>query len=268
MKFAALGAVFACVAAVLSVSVTLHLEQSKAKAAADATAGARALSGSLAALTDKMKEGDQGSAKLATRLDTLEATALDTKNHSVAKTAAMVKRSVVTVDTGDSLGSAFAVSSAAGRTRVVTNFHVVADVWVNGRRDVRIRRGDASWPAHITRVNEASDLALIEVAATFPVLKIAVSPPAVGDPVIAIGSPLGLEGSVSTGILSAVRHEDGKDLLQTTAAINPGNSGGPLINRDGAVVGVNEMKLVGSGIEGLAFAIPASVLCTDLPACS
>ena len=89
----------------------------------------------------------------------------------------------------------------------------------------------------------------------------------VGDPVVAVGSPLGLQGSVSTGIVSAMRHQDGKDLLQTTAPINPGNSGGPLVNSVGAVVGVNEMKVTGTGVEGLAFAIPTSVLCAELPVC-
>ena len=213
------------------------------------------------------KRRDQVNAALAARVSTLEASALDTKNHSVAKTAEAVKRSVVTIDAGNSLGSGFAVSTASGHTQVVTNFHVVADLWVNGHRDVKVRSGDAIWPARITHVSESSDLALIDVAATFPALKVATSPPNVGDPVIAVGSPLGLQGSVSTGIVSALRHEDGKNLLQTTAAINPGNSGGPLVNTVGAVVGVNEMKLVGTGVEGLAFAIPASVVCSELHVC-
>jgi S1-C subfamily serine protease len=262
-------AVFACfVVAVASLSIVLLGARSQSQAATDARENTRTLSNRLAAVERTVKQHDQGSTTLATRLSTLEVTALDAKSHSVAKTAETVKRYVVTIDTGNALGSGFAVSTASGRTRLVTNFHVVADLWVNGRREVKVKSGNASWPAHITRVNESSDLALIEVAATFPALKVAASPPAVGDPVIAVGSPLGLEGSVSTGIVSAMRHEDGSTLIQTTAAINPGNSGGPLVNRDGAVVGVNEMKLVGSGVEGLAFAIPSSVLCTDLPVCT
>ncbi|HEY8721198.1 S1C family serine protease [Pengzhenrongella sp.] len=261
-------AICACLAlAGSSMSVALYAVANERTAATDSRAAARVLAGRLADSEAKVRQSDVAGAALATRVGTLEATALDSKNHTVAKTAEAVKRSVVTIDLGDSLGSGFAVSAASGHSRVVTNFHVVADLWVNGGRDVKVRTGDQTWPAHITQVSEQSDLALIDVEATFPVLKIQSSPPAVGDPVIAVGSPLGLEGSVSTGIVSALRHEDGKDLLQTTAAINPGNSGGPLVNSVGAVVGINEMKIVSSGVEGLAFAIPASVLCAELPVC-
>jgi S1-C subfamily serine protease len=211
---------------------------------------------------------NKGTAVLGTRLDGLEAAALDAKNHTVARTAATVKKSVVIVIAGDSQGSAFAVSSSAGTTHLVTNFHVVDDLWTNGLHSVKIQVGDSSWTGQITRVNEVDDLALISVAATFPVLKIDRATPAVGDPVIAVGSPLGLEGSVSTGIVSAIRKEDGRKLIQTTTAISPGNSGGPLVDRDGAVLGVNEMKIVGNGVEGLAFAIPAEVVCADLSVCT
>ncbi len=73
-----------------------------------------------------------------------------------------------------------------------------------------------------------------------------------GTPVYAQGSPLGLKGSVTSGVLSAVR----KDFLQTNAEIYPGNSGGPLITADGKVIGVNTMKMITDKFEGLGFAIP------------
>jgi putative serine protease PepD len=225
------------------------------------------LSTRLQAQDKQLAAQDKGTAVLGTRLNGLEAAALDAKNHTVARTAATVKKSVVVVIAGDAQGSAFAVSSSAGKSALVTNFHVVADLWASGVHSVTIQVGDASWTGQITRVNEVDDLALISVAAVFPTLKIERATPEVGDPVIAVGSPLGLEGSVSTGIVSAIRKEDGRKLIQTTTAISPGNSGGPLVDRDGAVLGVNEMKLVGNGVEGLAFAIPADVVCADLSVC-
>src|SRR5262249_53391959 len=80
-----------------------------------------------------------------------------------------------------------------------------------------------------------------------------------GDRVFAIGSPLGLERTVTEGIVSTTSRELGGDLyLQTTAQINPGNSGGPLFNNRGAVVGVTNMKLTFG--EGLGFAIPVGVV--------
>jgi serine protease Do len=79
--------------------------------------------------------------------------------------------------------------------------------------------------------------------------------------VFAVGSPLGLDRSVSRGIVSLTnRVIGGRVLVQTTAEINPGNSGGPLFNLSGEVVGINDLKLMGIGLEGLSFAIPVSVL--------
>ena len=225
------------------------------------------LSSRLQVQNKRLAAQDKSNAALGTRLNGLEAAALDAKNHTVAKTAATVKKSVVTVLAGGDQGSAFAVSSKGGTSQLVTNFHVVASLWTNGLRSVQIQFGAVTWPGQITRVNEADDLALISVATVFPALTIQRAAPAVGDPVIAVGSPLGLEGSVSTGIVSAIRAEEGRMLIQTTADISPGNSGGPLVDRDGAVLGVNEMKLVGNGVEGLAFAIPADVVCADLSVC-
>jgi serine protease Do len=82
-----------------------------------------------------------------------------------------------------------------------------------------------------------------------------------GQTVFAVGSPLGLDRTVSTGIVSLTnRLIGGRIFVQTTTEINPGNSGGPLFNLRGEVVGVNDLKLVGIGLEGLNFSIPASTL--------
>jgi serine protease Do len=79
--------------------------------------------------------------------------------------------------------------------------------------------------------------------------------------VFAVGSPLGLDRTVSTGIISLTnRVIRGRLFIQTTTEINPGNSGGPLFNLKGEVVGINDLKLVGIGLEGLNFAIPVSTL--------
>ena len=82
-----------------------------------------------------------------------------------------------------------------------------------------------------------------------------------GQTVFAIGSPLGLDRTVSEGIISVVdRVISGRLYLQTTTQINPGNSGGPLFNLSGEVIGVNNMKIAAVGAEGLGFSISASVL--------
>ena len=78
---------------------------------------------------------------------------------------------------------------------------------------------------------------------------------------MAVGSPLGLDTTVTTGIVSAVNREVESDgttyvCIQTDAAINSGNSGGALVNSDGKVIGINTLKLSGTGVEGIGFAIP------------
>ena len=83
----------------------------------------------------------------------------------------------------------------------------------------------------------------------------------VGEFAMAVGSPLGLDTTVTTGIISAVNREVESDgtkyvCIQTDAAINSGNSGGALVNSDGKVIGINTLKLSGSGVEGIVFAIP------------
>jgi len=84
----------------------------------------------------------------------------------------------------------------------------------------------------------------------------------VGEFVLAIGNPLGLQSSVTSGIISAVNREVATtegvqySLIQTDAAINSGNSGGALVNAEGEVIGINTLKLSGTGIEGVGFAIP------------
>lgn len=181
-----------------------------------------------------------------------------------SEVAGRVQRSVFTVETDDGDGSAWAVSA----DQVVTNFHVVAEGWVNDRRSVTIRQDDHSWPATVVEVSPAEDLAVIAVSGrTFSPLERATVRPAVGDAILVVGSPLGLGGTVASGIVSSFRTEDGTEYLQFSAPVSPGSSGGPVVDSAGRVVGVAVAKLAGGGAEGLSFAIPIDRACNALEAC-
>jgi serine protease Do len=121
--------------------------------------------------------------------------------------------------------------------------------------------------ATLVGVHRESDLALLKVEAhDLPVLPLAATRPVYpGELVLAIGSPAGLQGSVTMGIVSSVWRQPDPDVpmvyIQTDAAINSGNSGGPLIDLDGSVIGLNTFILSrGGGSEGLGFAIPARIV--------
>jgi len=172
--------------------------------------------------------------------------------------------SVVTVFCGDSLGSGFSyadVQPAPGwDTVIITNHHVIKACTFAPGPVVAVRRGGKSYTAKLWTWDESADLALIMVTGGIPPLNEA-SSAKVGEPVVAIGSPFGLEGTVTQGIISNTY----SDRVQTDAAVNPGNSGGPLLNRSGEVIGVNTAKLKGS--EGLNFAISISKTCGTVLQC-
>jgi serine protease Do len=184
---------------------------------------------------------------------------------SVKELAAKIGEGVVLVQTPGGLGSGFVIND---RGYCVTNYHVV-------ERETQI----AVTIFHVTESGELSkkrikdvkiialnpffDLALLQIPkqafAFKPVFVAKAEQQKQGDEVFAIGNPLGLDRSVSEGIVSTRnRSFEGIVYIQTTTQINPGNSGGPLFNRKGEVVGVTNMKLT-SG-EGLGFAIPTSYL--------
>lgn len=161
------------------------------------------------------------------------------------------------------MGSGFIISRDG---YIVTNNHVV-----EGASKVVVRLTDRrEYEAEIVGLDDRSDLALLRVEAeNLPVLKLG-SPEEleVGEWVLAIGSPFGLDYSVTAGIVSAkgrsLPTESGENyvpFIQTDVAINPGNSGGPLFNLAGEVVGVNSQIFTRSGGSiGLSFAIPVSVV--------
>ncbi len=179
---------------------------------------------------------------------------------------------VVMIRTPVGLGSGFIVHQDG---YVVTNDHVVA-----GERIISItqfRKGENELikenydNVRIVATGGNIDLALLKIEGqsgrkTFPTVPLGNSNNLKqGERVFAIGSPLGLERSVSEGIVSLRNRIIQSRLhVQTTAEISPGNSGGPLFNYRGQVVGVNNMKVVSSGAEGLGFSIPVRQLKTFL----
>jgi serine protease Do len=174
---------------------------------------------------------------------------------------------VVRIQTPRGLGSGFVVHAAEGY--VVTNHHVI-ELEQKIQATFFIKKGSeyekvSKDKVRIVALNPFLDLALLKVEdmADLDVPQIYLAPAdreaRVGDPVFAIGNPLGLERSVSEGIVSkADREIEGVLYIQTTAAINPGNSGGPLFNERGEVIGITNMKVLFG--EGLGFAIPVRVL--------
>ena len=161
-----------------------------------------------------------------------------------------------------SLGSGFLISSDG---YIVTNFHVVdgADV-IRVTLDEKASAGKSSIKATLVGSDEETDLALlkIDVKEELPFLKFGNSDALkVGEWVLAIGNPFGLDHSVTAGILSAkgrrINAGAFDNFLQTDASINPGNSGGPLINMQGEVIGINT-AIIASG-QGIGFAIPSNM---------
>jgi putative serine protease PepD len=162
-------------------------------------------------------------------------------------------------------GSGFVFDDAG---HIVTNQHVVGD-----GGDIKVKFwNDAVYPATLVASDRSTDLAVIKVDAPASVLHpIALGDSdgvEVGDPVVAIGSPFGLEGTVTSGIVSALhRSMDSpagypiSDSIQTDAPINHGNSGGPLIDMSARVIGVNtQIQSDSGGSDGVGFAIPSNTV--------
>ncbi|HLP77416.1 MAG TPA: trypsin-like peptidase domain-containing protein [Candidatus Paceibacterota bacterium] len=173
----------------------------------------------------------------------------------------MIGEAVVQVRTPGGLGSGFIINEDGF---LMTNFHVIegetqisVEVYLlkNGQLEPKTYK-----QVRIVAMNKFEDMALLKIedkdAPKFKYVLLGSSDSlAVGERVFAVGSPLGLERTVTEGILSTkTREMQGELYLQTTAQINPGNSGGPLFNLSGEVVGITNMKITFG--EGLGFAIP------------
>ena len=149
---------------------------------------------------------------------------------------------------------------------ILTNHHVVANA-----QKLEVTLADESkWPAKLIGSDPDSDLAVIKIDAPREKLKILPMGDSkslrIGQKVLAIGNPFGLERTLTTGIISSlgrtIRSEAGtlmEDIIQTDAAINPGNSGGPLLNSEGEIIGINSAIISPSGGSvGIGFAIPVN----------
>jgi serine protease Do len=181
--------------------------------------------------------------------------------HTVLELVKQLGEAVVQVRTPGGLGSGFFINEEGF---LITNFHVIESetqisIEVYHQKDGQLDRKSYK-QIRIIALNKFADLALLKVdapsGARFKFVTLgAADALSVGEKVFAIGSPLGLERTVTEGILSTkTREMAGALYLQTTAQINPGNSGGPLFNLGGEVVGVTNMKATAG--EGLGFAIP------------
>ena len=163
---------------------------------------------------------------------------------------------------GTATGSGFLIDNEG---HVVTNSHVVGGA---ERVEVTLGSSDESYGAEIVGTDPATDVALLKVDAPadqmHPLALGDSSKVQVGDPVVAIGNPFGLDRTVTSGIISALQRQiqapNGfsiSHVIQTDAAINPGNSGGPLIDTSGEVVGINaQIQTRTGGNVGIGFAIP------------
>lgn len=158
-------------------------------------------------------------------------------------------------------GSGFFVND---KGHILTNYHVVAGVESGG--DLVVTTADTKkFKAKVLERDQANDLALIKIEAKSTPLSMKMGDSdnlQVGQKVLAIGNPFGLEGTLTTGIISSlgrtIQDERGNELeglVQTDAAINPGNSGGPLLDSQGNVIGVNT-AIVGTANVGIGFAMP------------
>ena len=173
---------------------------------------------------------------------------------------------------GTATGSGFVVDSEG---HVLTNNHVV-----EGADEITVKLGESDTPrsAEVVGADPSNDLALLKVDAPaselHPLSLGNSSQVEVGDPVVAIGNPFGLDRTVTAGIVSALQRQiqapDGfsiSNVIQTDAAINPGNSGGPLINGAGEVIGINsqiETGGGGNGNVGIGFAIPINTAKSEI----
>ena len=215
-------------------------------------------------------DGKCSSTRTLVNLSSSASNGIDAKSVAAAVTPSVVSIAVTT-RTGGGTGSGSIYKTSATESFIITNNHVIADAVTSGTIEVELLNGDIL-PATIVGRDIAYDIAVLKVkTGNLPVIKVGDSAKvSVGDSVIAIGSPLGLASTVTSGIISALNRpvltgstgsESYVNAIQTDAAINPGNSGGALVDSSGKLVGVNSAIATlssgsTSGSIGLGFSIP------------
>jgi serine protease Do len=180
----------------------------------------------------------------------------DAEEQTTIKVVRQVSPAVVTVARDGGLGTGVIIDKAG---LILTNAHVVGDA-----KQVQIKLKNAqTLQGTVLGTDRDIDIAVVRVSGggDLPTAPLGDSDAlAVGQKAIAIGNPLGLEQTVTTGVVSAINRKispnDVAGFIQTDATINPGNSGGPLLNSAGQVIGINTAVLRGNGAEGLGFAVP------------
>jgi S1-C subfamily serine protease len=198
--------------------------------------------------------------QLVDRLGSAETT-LERREAGIAPLAERVLKSVFTVEAERSFGTGFVAWMDEQSTYVLTAHHVVEGMFGSG---VTLKRKGGGWQGELSAVDPANDLALIRMngrpRGIQPLWQEAkTAPPRVGDQLLLIGSPFGLEGTVTSGVVSRVTKRE----IQTDAAANPGNSGGPALDKSGRIVGI----LVAGGAQNVNFAVPIARVCLKLRRC-
>jgi S1-C subfamily serine protease len=178
------------------------------------------------------------------------------------------EKAVYQITCGDSVGSGFGIDVALSKAQkaqgysgaIITNHHVIADCTADGTT-ITVTQRNRNLGGDVWTWDEESDLALVFTRGKVSFLKGSLTRPNRGDFVMALGSPYGLEGSISTGIVSNLD----EDTILTDAAVDPGNSGGPLVNASGQIVGINAWGWEGS--KGNSHAIKPGLICRKILIC-
>jgi len=163
-----------------------------------------------------------------------------------------VLQGVVSISTDLGQGSGAIITSNG---YIITNYHVIEDATI-----IRALTYDKGiYTATLIGSDINKDISVLKISGSFVALQFDDSSTVkIGEKVIALGNPAGLSFTVTEGIVSAFRTSGGIKYIQTDVPINPGNSGGPLVNKEGKIVGINNMKV--RGFEGLGFAIEANTV--------